>query len=118
MQVLEQERDLLEVLVKKTFNYGSGLGSHCVQGWWVFLFCGSQSVSAMLGLDKCSINVELKGPASGAPRTLRLPQGRSDSLVSTQSRARAAGSLPEPAHTKYQFSEGCFVHWLSRACEM
>lgn len=22
------------------------------------------------------------------------------------------------AHTEHQFSEGCFVHWLSRACEM
>lgn len=66
-----------------------------MQGWWVFLFCGSQRVSVMLGLDKCSINVELKGHATGALRTLRLPQGRSDSLVSMQSRSRAAGSLAE-----------------------
>lgn len=46
------------------------------------------------------------------------PQGRSAFLVSEWSRARVAGGLASTAHAEHQLSKGCFVHWLSRACEM
>lgn len=75
----------------------------------------------MLGLGKHSVHTESNACAAEAPRTEAgegLPPGKSGSLVSKWSGARAARGWPRAAHAEHQFSEGCFVHWLSRACEM
>ena len=84
---------------------------------------GSSFSSTTLGLGQRSANVEANRHAAGASRTLRpvtdsLGGGQFTGEQVSEAEWRLPAAWLSAAHTQHQFSEGCFVHRLSRACEM